>query len=300
MQGATNGSVRQVFARSEKPDTLFTEFIRIANNGKGKIQPSDRRELAANEEGLPLVVQLIGHDIEALCVAAQSAVAAGVQHLNLNAGCPFGRMGKGPTGGGLLHYPEHLIALVKALRAVIPVSFSVKLRAGYDRNDTVLELLSPFEEAQIDYLILHPRTVAQAYKGAADHRITAEVVRRTSLPVIANGDIRSAEQGWRLLEESGAAGLMLGRGAFADPRLFSRLRRQASSNPNRDERWRDVVTFLEEVSVRYIERFCGEQQILSKLKAVVSLMDDPALMALLVPLKRSRTLTAFQRILQSV
>jgi len=209
-------------------------------------------------------------------------------------------MTSGLTGGGMLRRPEDLAGIIPPLRDAVRGSFSIKLRAGYDDPEQVLSLLPLFESAGVDFLVLHPRTVVQEYDGSADHAITARVVRETRLPVIANGDICTAADGRRLLEETGAAGLMLGRGAIADPLLFRRLRGEADPEPSVDERRIQLGRYLREMQIRYGELFCGDAQILGKLKAIIFHMDDAELAKTLKELRRAKTLRAFDLLLQEL
>ncbi|WP_373694400.1 tRNA dihydrouridine synthase [Geobacter sp.] len=301
MQGLTNRALRALLIDWVRPDTVFTEFMRV--NPRGSRQPiraGDLREVAAAEEGVPLVVQLIGHDREALVDAAQAAQEAGAVHINLNLGCPYGRMTSGLTGGGMLRRPEVLEELIPALRRAIAGTFSVKLRAGYDDPGQVTGLLPLFEETGVDFLVLHPRTVVQEYTGRADHAVTARVVQQTRLPVIANGDIRTAADGLRVLRETGAAGLMLGRGAIADPLLFERIRGRAGAEPDRNERQEMLRRYLGELLTSYCGVFCGDTQILGKIKGVLATMDDPDLAKTLKQLKKTRTVRAFAAILDEI
>ncbi|WP_223921358.1 tRNA-dihydrouridine synthase [Geobacter sp. AOG2] len=294
MQGLTNRAMRRLFIDWARPDTVFTEFMRVnAAAPVRRLSAADLREIAPQEDGVPLVVQLIGHGCEALVSAARSAQAAGAVHINLNLGCPYGRMTSGLTGGGMLQRPELLEEIFFALRGTISGSFSVKLRAGYDDPNQIFGLLPLFEAAGVDFLVLHPRTVVQEYQGLADHAITAQVVRQTRLPVIANGDIRTAADGARLLEESGAAGLMLGRGAIADPLLFQRLRGSAPAEPTRSERAAMLQRYLGELLARYGELFCGETQVLSKVKGVLATFDDADFEHDIRQLRKARTMAAF-------
>jgi len=294
MQGLTNQALRGLFATWAQPDTLFTEFMRVAPGTTTKrLSAVDLREMAADEQGIPLVVQLIGHGTEALVAAARIAQETGAAHINLNLGCPFGRMTTGLTGGGILQRPELLQELVPALRSVINGSFSIKLRAGYEDPQQIYSLLPLFETSRVDFLVLHPRTVLQEYQGTANHAITARVVRATSLPVIANGDVRTAAGGLRVLELTGAAGLMLGRGAIADPLLFQRIRGQAAAEPDRTERAALLRRYLTGLLNRYSQLFCGEQQILGKLKAVLAFMDDDAFSKQYRTLRKARTIQQF-------
>ena len=295
MQGLTNRALRAYFIKHVRPDVIFTEFMRVntAPAGAG-LTAADLRDVATEQEGVPLVVQLVGHERGALALAARVAQEAGAAHINLNMGCPYGRMGGGQTGGGMLRCPDNLAEVIPALRDVVNGSFSVKIRAGYDDPEQILTLLPLFESSGVDFLVLHPRTVIQKYEGVADHEVTARVVRSTRLPVVANGDIRSAAVGRRLLGETGAAGLMLGRGAIADPALFLRLRGRMNSGTGREE-WRaELGRYLREMLVRYGQLFCGDTQVLNKIKEIIACLDAPELSKPLKEMRRAKTVRAFE------
>jgi tRNA-dihydrouridine synthase len=301
MQGLTNRGLRDLFARWVQPDTLFTEFMRVAPGETGKrLSATDLQEMAPHEAGIPLVVQLIGHGTGALVEAAEIAQENGAVHINLNLGCPFGRMTTGLTGGGILQRPELLQELIPALRAAVSGSFSVKLRSGHTDPQQIFSLLRLFEDSKVDFLVLHPRTVVQEYEGLADHTITARVVQATGIPVIANGDVRSAAEGLQLLEQTRAAGLMLGRGAIADPLLFQRLRQRVTEQPDRTERAAMLRFYLAALLDRYQGIFCGEQQILGKVKSVFACMDDPAFTRQIKGLKKATSIGKFLDLVQQL
>jgi tRNA-dihydrouridine synthase B len=301
MQGLTNRAMRSLFIDWVRPDLVFTEFMRVnAAAPVRRLSAGDLREVSSHEGGVPLVVQLIGHGREALVSAARAAQTAGAVHINLNMGCPYGRMTSGLTGGGMLKRPADLAEIIQPLRQAVSGTFSVKLRAGYDDPAQVFSLLPLFESAGVDFLVLHPRTVVQEYTGRADHAITAEVVRRTRLPVIANGDIRSAAAGLQVLRETGAAGLMLGRGAIADPLLFERLRGRANPEPDRKERGVLLHRYLRDLQARYGELFCGEAQVLGKIKAVLATMEDSFLDKNLKQMRKAKNLSTFSALLDEL
>lgn len=294
MQGLTNRALRAHFIEQVRPDVVFTEFMRVNAAAEVKrLSRTDLREMAGAEDGVPLVVQLVGHGAHALVSAARSAQAAGAVHLNLNMGCPYGRMTSGLTGGGMLKRPADIDGIIRPLRDAVSGSFSVKIRAGYADPEQIFSLLPLFESAGVDFLVLHPRTVVQEYSGAADHGLTARVVAATRLPVIANGDIRSAADGQRVLAATGAAGLMLGRGAIADPLLFARLRGTAAAAPSAEQKNKELAGYLQAMLLRYRELFCGDMQVLGKLKAIVSQMNDPELTKSIKELKKAKSLAAF-------
>ncbi|WP_243372141.1 tRNA-dihydrouridine synthase family protein [Geotalea sp. SG265] len=301
MQGVTNRAMRSLFIDWVRPDAVFTEFVRVnAAAPVRRIAAGDLKEMAPEEKNVPLVVQLIGHGTEALVAAAEAAQAAGTVHINLNMGCPYGRMTSGPTGGGLLRHPEMLAELIPELRRTITGTFSVKVRAGYDDPGEIFRLLPLFESAAVDFIVLHPRTVQQHYTGAADHAITAQVVRETAVPIIANGDIRTAAAGLQILDETGAAGLMLGRGAIADPFLFRRLRQHDIREPDQDERKAMLQGYLRELLVRYGKVFCGEAQVLAKIKEVFHFVDEAHLEKPIKRLRKARNIGAFMAALEEL
>lgn len=301
MQGLTNRAMRSLFIDWVRPDLVFTEFMRVnAAAPIRRLSAGDLREASSHEGGVPLVVQLIGHGRESLVSAARTARTAGAVHINLNMGCPYGRMTTGLTGGGMLKRPADLAGIIHPLRQAVSGTFSVKLRAGYDDPAQVFSLLPLFESAGVDFLVLHPRTVVQKYTGRADHAITAEVVRQTRLPVIANGDIRSAAAGLQVLRETGAAGLMLGRGAIADPLLFERLRGRAAAEPDRKERGSLLHRYLRDLLARYLELFCGEAQVLGKIKEVLATMNDPFFDKNLKQLRKAKNVRTFSALLDEL
>ncbi|SDZ77272.1 tRNA-U20a,U20b-dihydrouridine synthase [Desulfuromusa kysingii] len=298
MQGLTNDVLRAFYIERYHPDVVFTEFMRVHAQSKRRIARADLAEIEAHNADIPLVVQLIGNTALALADAASQVQDAGCHHLNLNLGCPYGRMTTGATGGELLREPTILAELLTALRQSIRGSFSVKCRAGYSDHRQLFDLLSVYEDCGVDYLILHPRTVMQRYSGLADHDLTAEFASRTDLPVIANGDINSAAMGQRLLQQTNVAGLMLGRGALADPSLFQRLRGDLPDRVNEAQRRIELAEFLTDLLPLYLVKFCGERQALMKLKDLLNFIPDDCLQRDLGKLKRAMTVARFQSLLQ--
>lgn len=299
MQGLTNRALRGLFIERVRPDVVFTEFVRVKASTKKNITANDRQEVVSTVGGVPLVVQLIGTDTEALLAAANTMQELGAEHLNINLGCPYGRMTSQTAGGALLREPIALARMLAALRQEIRGSFSVKVRSGFDDPAQIFSLLPLFAESGIDFLVVHPRTVKQMYAGPADHGVTCGVVRQTPLPVIANGDIFSAATGQRVLAETGAAGLMLGRGAIADPLLFERLRGRYPAESTPVGKVNELREYLQELLGRYQELFCGEHQILCKMKEVLCHVHDPEVAGLARQLKRSKSLAQFGELLTS-
>lgn len=288
MQGLTNRALRQVFADLVQPDLLFTEFVRVRPRAEVPIAPSDYLEATTRAPGIPLVVQVIGCADEGVVQATRDLIERGVEHINVNMGCPWGRMTSVLAGGGMFRAPETVAPMLEELRAIVPGSLSVKTRAGIDDERQIFEVLPAFEASGVDFLIVHPRTVQQKYKGQANHALTREIVARSSLCVIANGDVEDEAQAARVLEETGAAGLMLGRGAVSDPHLFQRVRGQAPPRPEGTPRRRELANYLAQLLEGYRELFCGDAQVLAKLKEVLAHVKDPDLARWVKKLKKTR------------
>ncbi len=300
MQGLTTRVLRQWFIDPVEPDMVFTEFMRVQTRSRKRVTRSDLSEVNSHRGEIPLVAQMIGHGEGPLCEAAEGLQLAGAQHLNLNLGCPYGRMLSGATGGELLREPLKLAALLGKLRARIKVDFSIKCRAGYEDPRQIFELLPVFADCGVDWLILHPRTVEQRYGGEADHRLTAEVAAICPLPLIANGDINDVATGLELLKIPGLSGLMLGRGALADPFLFERLRKRQIEPVPQVERSEQLRDYIGDLLPGYLEQFCGERQALMKLKDLLNFIPDSESQRILGKMKRAQSLEKFSKLLQEL
>jgi tRNA-dihydrouridine synthase len=298
MQGLTNRGLRNLFIDLVRPDVVFTEFIQVKKVGRNIISKNDRLEVQETRDGVPLVVQLIGAETESLLAAAELVQELGAKHLNINLGCPYGRMGKKAAGGALLQNPLELEKILHALRPRIQGSFSLKVRTGFQNPTELFPLLPMFAECGIDFLIVHARTVAQHYSGDADHRVTAEVVNHTSLPVIANGDIFSTAKGKQVLKDTGTTGLMLGRGAIGDPFLFKRLRNKYPAVSSPEERRLELRKYLLSLVQVYQELFCGEQQVLAKTKEILAFIPEPEYKNLIRQLRKSKKVSSFIELLR--
>jgi tRNA-dihydrouridine synthase len=140
----------------------------------------------------------------------------------------------------------------------------------------------------------------QKYLGSADHSITRDVVAATSIPVIANGDVTTAGQGREVLEYTGAAGLMLGRGAIGDPWLFRRLRDCKTLDSDPDQRCAQLRIYLARLRDECRISYAGEHQTLAKLKNVVQFIEDEELQRWCGKLKRTRSLLRFSQLVDSL
>ena len=298
MQGITNRGLREVFGTTVRPDALFTEFVRVRPGAAIPVSNVDFIEATTEVPGIPLVVQVIGSADEGVVEATRDLVARGVQHINVNMGCPWGRMTSVLAGGGMFRAPETVEPMLRELREIVPGSLSVKTRTGIDDERQIFDVMPAFEAAGIDFLVVHARTVQQKYTGVANHDLTREIVERTGVPVIANGDVESVADASQVMERTEAAGLMLGRGAVADPWLFNRIRGTAPARPDGPQRQRELAQHLTLLLDAYEGIFHGDAQILAKLKSVVALIQDPDQARWCKALKKQKKVSGVRTILR--
>ena len=297
MQGLTNRGLRKVYGQAARPDVLFTEFVRVRPGSATPVAASAFEDATATVPGIPLVVQVIGSADEGVVEATAELVSRGVQHINVNMGCPWGRMTSVLAGGGMFRAPETVEPMLRQLRALVPGSLSVKTRTGIDDERQIFGVLPAFEAAGIDFLVVHSRTVRQKYRGQANHDLTAEIVEALHIPVIANGDVRTVDDAHRVLEHTSAAGLMLGRGALADPFLFDRIRGACPPKPTDEERRRQLGHLWHDLLDEYVDLFAGDSQVLAKMGSVAKHVDDDGLRRWVKGVKKARSVAQLRTVL---
>ena len=219
MSGVSTLAARLI-AREAGAGLTFTETLsaRALVSGRGPA----RAKLATLPEEDRLAVQLFGSDAAVLGEACRHLADAGFSWVDLNVGCPVPKFIRQGAGAALLREPAKLAGIVKAMRAAFPGVLSVKLRAGWDaRHRNAPEVAAALAGEGVELVTIHGRTRAQQYRGRADRALMAEVVAAIpALPVFANGDVRSASDVESLIRETGAAGVMIGRGAVGNPWVF--------------------------------------------------------------------------------
>jgi tRNA-dihydrouridine synthase B len=216
--------------------------------------------VAADEH--PLAIQIFGSEPRAMADAARMVEAAGADIVDMNFGCPVRKVTKTGAGAHLMEDPALACRVVDAVASAVDVPVTVKMRRGVENGSRAcLELGPRLVEAGAAALTLHPRSAQQMYTGEADHLITAELVERVSVPVIASGDITTREAALAVLERTGAAAVMVARGAQGNPWALREIVEGESFRPTREEVAAELVVFIRE-AVREL----GEQRAVGFLK----------------------------------
>jgi tRNA-dihydrouridine synthase B len=221
LAGVSDRIFRALVRRWAPDALLFTEMVNATSlelgHGRQKVE-----ELA--EESGPIGVQLFDYRPAAMAEAAKRAEAAGAFLIDINMGCPVKKIAKKGGGSGLIREPELAARIVDTVAAAVAIPVTVKTRLGWCGSDAdPVSWCRQLESAGAQLLTLHGRSREQGFKGRADWGAIAAVKRALTIPLIANGDINTPEDALSCLAETGADGVMVGRGTMGAPWLVGQL-----------------------------------------------------------------------------
>ncbi len=178
----------------------------------------------APSPGLPHMVQLAGCEAGWMAEAARIAEDAGADIIDINFGCPAKRVTNGYAGSALMRVPDLAQSLVEAVVGATSLPVTVKMRLGWDDDSlNAPEIARRAVEAGAQMITVHGRTRQQFYKGEARWELVRAVVEAVLVPVVVNGDITDVAKAQEALEQSGAAAVMIGRGAQGQPWVVGQI-----------------------------------------------------------------------------
>ncbi|MDT0581112.1 tRNA dihydrouridine(16) synthase DusC [Brumicola blandensis] len=230
MEGVVDHLMRDMLTKVGGFDLCITEFVRVVEQ---LLPPRTFHRLcpelhhgAKTPSGVPVRVQLLGQHPQWLAENAVRAVELGSPGIDLNFGCPAKTVNKSKGGAVLLKEPETLYQIIKAVRDAVPAeqAVSAKIRLGFDDKSLALENADAITQAGASLLTIHARTKVDGYKPPAYWPWIKKIKQTTDIPIIANGEIWSAQDAALCQEQSGCDDIMLGRGALALPNLANTIK----------------------------------------------------------------------------
>lgn len=251
MEGVLDGFVRELLTEINDYDICVTEFIRVTQNLLPKktfyrLCP-ELHNNGYTKSGTPVRVQLLGSSLEWMAENAVRAIELGSQGIDINCGCPAKKVTGSDGGASLLKNPELIYQITNAIRKAIPQEqlLSVKVRLGWDSIEPRFEIADAVQQGGADEIVIHGRTKEDGYKAdKINWQAIGDIRQKLTIPVIANGEIWSRQDGLDCLNISGCDALMLGRGTLNIPNLGSIIKNQAEKIS-----WPDVLILLK----RYIQ-----------------------------------------------
>ena len=224
---------------------VCSEMVSCAGLHHGNERTLGYLRIATDEH--PLAVQIFGSEPGLMAEAARMVEGAGADIVDINFGCPVRKVTKTGAGATLLDDPARACRIVDAVVRAVEVPVSIKMRRGLeDGSRACLEVGPRLVEAGAATLTLHPRSAKQMYTGSADHSLTAELVELVGVPVIACGDVTSRLRAQAVLATTGAAAVMVGRGAQGNPWMLREIVEGDGREPSREEVAAELFLFIRE------------------------------------------------------
>jgi len=257
MVGVTDAPFRRLcrrFGAGMTTSEMTTADISLWQTAKS------RRRLDLDLDAEPIAVQIAGSEPEQLAIAANACVERGAQIIDINMGCPAKKVCRKLAGSALLRDEKLVADILTTVVTAVDVPVTLKIRTGWDpdhRNGVSVARIA--EQCGVQAIAVHGRTRACRYRGDAEYETIARIKKSVSIPVIANGDITSAEKALEVLRICNADGVMIGRGAQGRPWIFQELthfvRGDGASTPLAKNELRDIMLG----HLREMHQFYGEQ-----------------------------------------
>ena len=243
LSGITNLPFRRI-ARELGAGMVVSELV--SSNGLVQANKRTQKYLLTHPDEWPIVMQIFGDEPEPMAKAAKLAEQAGAHVVDINIGCPVSKVVKRGAGCALMRDLPRASRLICAVADAVSVPVTVKMRAGWSSGQVnAPEFAAMAEDQGAQAVTVHGRTRQQMFSGTADRDVIRRTVENVSIPVIGNGDVTDAASAARMLEETGATAVMIGRAAQGNPWIFGNIATEwqtgiKTPSPSPEERLRVI------------------------------------------------------------
>lgn len=304
MEDVTDASFR-LLCKEMGADMTYSEFVSADALIRGIA--STTRKLTIDDGERPTAIQIYGRDASTMAQAAEIAMEAHPDIIDINFGCPVKKVAGKGAGAGLLRDVPRMLEITRAVVGAVPVPVTVKTRLGWDANSIIIsDLALQLQDCGIAALTVHGRTRSQMYTGQADWQAIARVKQTPGLtiPVIGNGDIASGHQAADAFASAGVDAIMVGRASIGAPWVFNEIKRAV--NPQLDlpeptllEKFAMLRRQIHE-STQRIDEYRGILHIRRHLAASPLFKGIPDFRATRIEMLRATTLPSLYKVLDNV
>ncbi|MBI9038919.1 MAG: tRNA dihydrouridine synthase DusB [Bacteroidales bacterium] len=224
MEDITDSSFRLI-CKDMGVDLLFTEFI--SSEGLIRDAVKSKRKLDFSEKERPIGIQIFGHDIDSMKLAAITATQSKPDLIDINWGCPVRKVASKGAGAGMLKDINKMVKITSEVVQSIDLPVTVKTRLGWDENNkNIVEIAERLQDVGIKAISIHGRTKSQMYRGEADWTLIGKVKnnQRMKIPVFGNGDITEPQHAFEMKNKYNVDGIMIGRGSIGNPWIFKEIK----------------------------------------------------------------------------
>jgi len=222
MAGVTDISFRRLVKQRGGVGLTVSEFISV--EGLTRNNPKSKRQMRFYQNERPFAVQIFGGQPERMRMAAEMAQEIGADILDVNCGCPAPKVVKHGGGSGLLKDYPRLETILTEIKKAITIPMTIKIRAGfYDHDINAVETAKLAEACGAEHIALHGRTKEQGYRGLANWDLVKQIKGVVRVPVSGSGDVNTIQQAFDRFRETGCDGVLIGRGAMANPWIFRQI-----------------------------------------------------------------------------
>ncbi len=227
LDGITDSPFRKIVRNYSADELLYTEMRHVAcvSNDKGRARTLDFSQLER-----PLNYQVAASSIEYVEKACERILAAGVDCVDLNIGCPARLVIGTGAGSAMMGDLPRLESVLTLFRKCLPIPFTVKIRAGFKEKNAV-DVAKLIQDCGADALAIHPRLQTQHFAGVPDYALAAEVKRAVTIPVILSGGIVNWATARAAYEQTGVDGYLIGRGIWSRPWKLHELKEHSQGRP---------------------------------------------------------------------